>query len=225
MKIAIIGASGTGKSTFIQQFLTKWHMYETPTVTYRDAVVENNLPINRDGNADAQLQIRNALIEQALDMTGKQHVIHNRCILDNLAYSLQLAAENEDAGITPQFIRESAYLAQKTVKLYDLIFYLPFDPHYEVNSEETVNESVRTVRDNDPAYKLQIDAIFKLFYEHNIKRDGVIFDPADSPPIIPLMGSIQEKLIQACLYVDEHGNPYDTGVLLNNEPTSPIIKP
>ncbi len=224
MKIAIIGASGTGKTTFIQQFLSKWDMYETPSTTYRDLVVSGNLPINKDGNLETQLKIRNALIEQALEMPGKQYVIHNRCVLDNLAYSLYLAANIDEAGITPQFIRESSYLSQKTVKLYDLIFYLPFDPYYET-AESAPSESVRTVRDEDPNYRQEIDNIFKAMYEHNVKRDGVIFDPSDSPPVIPLMGSIQEKLIQACLYVDEHGNPYDTGVLLNNESPSPIIKP
>lgn len=227
MKIAIMGASGTGKSQFIKRFLETWPMYEMPEKTFRNLVVENNLPINKDGNIEAQTIIRNALVDQAIEMPGKQFILHDRCILDNLAYTLYLASETPETTITPQFIRESSYLAQRTVKLYDIIFYFPYDPSLDDPSQNTNVDTVRTVREASSEYRQSIDNIFRLFVEHSIKRDGVLFDPNDCPPIIPLPGSTEEKLIQASLYVDETGNPYDTGVLLKDDinDVSPIIRP
>ncbi len=214
MKIAIIGASGTGKTTYIEQFRQKWPMYTIPTQTFRDIVVKDNLPINKDGNMDVQTTIRNSLVEQAIEMTGQQYVLHNRCILDNLAYTLYLA-EQPNTTITTQFIKETIHLVQKTVKLYDLIFYFPFDCQYI--STEQVAESVRTVRDNSIEYRQSIDNFLQTFVEYSVKRNGILFDPTDCPPIIPLAGNTSEKLVQTCLYVDEQGNSYDTGVLLKDD--------
>ena len=36
MKIAIIGTSCVGKTTYINDFLKKWPMYESPQSSYRE---------------------------------------------------------------------------------------------------------------------------------------------------------------------------------------------
>lgn len=228
MKIAIIGAAGTGKTSYIEQFLQQWPMYSVPQYTFRNIVNENNLPINQDGNIDVQTQIRNALVEQAIDMAGKQHVLHDRCILDNLAYTLYLS-DQPDTTITPKFIKETIHLVQKTMKMYDIVFYFPLDVS-QGGTIQNLNlsvESARTVRNTSVEYRQSIDNIIKTFVEYSVKRNGVLFDPTDCPPIIPIVGSTSEKLIQTSLYVDEQGNPYDTGVLLKDDinQMSPIIRP
>lgn len=227
MKIAIIGAAGTGKTSFVKQFLEQWPMYTMPQRTFRNIVVENNLPINLQGNLDAQTQIRNALVEQALEMSGNKHVLHDRCVLDNLAYTLYLS-EQPDTTITPQFIKETIHLVQKTVKLYDLIFYFPFDASIVESLDNAPSiDVVRTARESDIVYRQSLDNILQTFVEYSVKRNGILFDPTDCPPIIPIIGSTEEKLIQTTLYVDQQGNPYETGALLKDDinQMSQIVRP
>ena len=83
MRLAIIGAQGTGKSTLINEILREWPMYSIPEKSYRDIVAEKNLPLNETGTLESQMIIRDALIDMALENAGKQHTVHDRCTIDN----------------------------------------------------------------------------------------------------------------------------------------------
>lgn len=226
MKIAIMGAQGTGKTSYIREFLNQWPMYQMPERSFRNVVAEKKAKVNRQGNCAGQQLIRDALIEQAIDMPGKQFVLHDRCILDNLAYTLYLS-EQQDNDITSQFIRETVFLAKNAVRLYDIIFYLPLSTDYETPSTSEQIEQRLVERDNDLEFRQSIDNIMQTFVAANVERKGFLFDPTDSPPVITLPGTVGEKILLTNLYVDKNGNPYETGVLLNETPQtqSSIIVP
>ena len=49
MKIAVIGAQRSGKSTLIKEICRRWPMYARPATTYRDMVAEKGLPLYEAG--------------------------------------------------------------------------------------------------------------------------------------------------------------------------------
>lgn len=210
MRIAIIGAQLTGKSSYVEQFLQRWPMYSKPTESYRDIIKAKGLQINRDSCKLSQQEIMDALVVQAQQASDQKYVIHDRCILDNLAYTAYHAlAGNTD--IDPEFFQQSTMIANQVVKMYDIIFYFP-TAGFDVDGN---NE--REQRDTDQEFRQSIDNIFQTFYTANLERKGVLFDREDSPPIIPLGGQVVEKLVLTSLYVDDNGDPYETGFNLTEE--------
>ena len=58
MRVAVIGTACVGKSTFINDFLDNWKdVYTTPKKTYRDIVIENNLPHSANTTKQTQQDI------------------------------------------------------------------------------------------------------------------------------------------------------------------------
>ena len=126
MRIALIGAHNTGKSTLVENFLNHWPMYKRPQKTYRDIIKEQNLCLNKEGDKNSQKTILNALVDeiQLATADGSKHVIFDRCPVDNIAYSLWHYAK-ETEGFTTEFIIDSKTIAVISLKLIDVIFYLP----------------------------------------------------------------------------------------------------
>ena len=65
MRIAVTGPQNTGKSTFIEDFLSALPTYTTPERTYRDLISQEELPVNQETNEDSQRRIRDFLFDQA----------------------------------------------------------------------------------------------------------------------------------------------------------------
>jgi nicotinamide riboside kinase len=86
MRIAVIGPHSTGKTTFIQDFVTAFPQYTTPSKTYRDAVLEKGLPINQKTGDQSQGNLLTFLYDQTTTTEGA-NVIFDRCVIDNYVYS------------------------------------------------------------------------------------------------------------------------------------------
>lgn len=199
MKIAVVGTQCIGKSTFIKDFLKKWPMYSTPEKTYRDVVKEKNIPINKTGSEESQQVILDFLVDQSMSCSKDENVIFDRCVLDNLAYSSWLHLNDK---VSEKFLDKTRILVRESLKFFDIIFFLPLT---KMSPVELVEDGVR---DTDPVYREEIDNIFKVFVKSYQQGDGRIFPKGDSPPIIEIYGTPEQRVMLTSMYINEEGKPY-----------------
>lgn len=215
MRIAVTGTQCIGKTTFIDDFIARWPMYKKPSRTYRDIIKEKNLSLNREGNRESQFAVLDALCEQALSSADEKFCIHDRCVVDNVAYTLWLAAK-EKGGVKAEDVTASIIQAQQAMKYYDVIFFLPISQMSPIPIEEREN------RDIDETYRNEIDAILKTFNSDYLKKSGKIFPAEDCPAVIEIFGNRRERLDLTALYIKPDGNPFgeEDGSLINmgNDP-------
>ncbi len=199
MKIAFIGAQSVGKSSLIEQFLEKWPMYTKPELTYRDIITQKKLKVNKKGNEESQRVILNALVDevQAANAGNAKHVVFDRCAVDNIAYTLWL---NANKKVSDNFVIESKTIAAETLKLYDIIFYIPIHESIPVNKKN--NRSV------DLSYRQEIDNIFKALVDSYEKGTGRFFPLSDCPAVITLDMVPEARCEQIKLYIQDDGNFY-----------------
>lgn len=199
MKIAISGTACTGKTTYIRDFLKKWPMYETSANTYREILKEKNLTHSSNGTEESQRIILNYLVDQAIESSKKDHVILDRCVLDNFVYTSWLFLNEK---VSEKFLEETRTLTRETLKLYDIIFFIPLT---KVAPIKFVEDSLR---DSDPIYREEIDNIFKAYMSSYLKSDGKIFPSEDCPAVIEIFGNPQERIKLTELYITEKGEPF-----------------
>jgi predicted ATPase len=199
MKIAVVGTQCIGKSTYINDFLKKWPMYSTPEKTYRDIIKEKNLKYNENGNEESQKIILDCLIDQTIQYSKKDFVIFDRCILDNLAYTAWL---NMDGKVSDEFFEQSRLIVKECLKLYDILFFLPLTKFSKINLTENELRSV------DPAYREEVDSLFKVFQISYNKADGRVFPAEDCPALIEIFGSPEERIALTTMYIQPDGTPF-----------------
>jgi thymidylate kinase len=198
MKIGIIGTHSNGKTTLIEEFLKRWPMYSKPEKTYRD-FLDAKVKLNRKGDEKSQRLILNALIDEAQAAAGsdKTDIIFDRCVVDNIAYTLWL---NANKKVSDEFVMDCKYLMAETVKLFDIIFYLPLDKEIPLVK--------RKHRDNSPEYREEIDNIFRAIVTSYEKNSGIFLPLRDCPAVIALEGPADLRCDQIQLYIKDTGNPY-----------------
>lgn len=212
MKIALMGAQNTGKSTLVENFIKQWPMYKRPARTYRDIIREQNLKLNKEGDKESQKIILNALVDevqQACAGEDSNHLIFDRCTVDNIAYTLWHYAK-DTPGFTREFVIDSQSIAALTLKHLDIIFYVP------VRKEIPLVE--REGREIDLVYREEIDNVFDALvnsYEENTKA---FFPTEDCPAVIRLEGPPDMWVPQMRLYIKENGDGFSEadGSLLSN---------
>lgn len=201
MRIAIMGAQCVGKTTLVNDFLKTWPMYKTPEKTYRDIIKDQNLQINQQGNQKCQRIIFDAMCDEVLGVKKEDFVIFDRCIYDNIAYTLWLSNQ-ENTDITSKFINTCIQIARQTAKLYDIIFYIPLSEHFPIPLSEKEQRSV------DPKYREEIDNIIKAMVHTWREQKNSYFDARDCAPIIEIFGSPEERIAMISAYVNENGRMY-----------------
>lgn len=205
MRIAVTGAQCVGKSTLVNAIKARWNMYNSPEKTYRELIKEKNLSLNEQGTIESQTIIRDVLVDLALDNAGKNKTIHDRCTLDNLAYTFWLAENNklgDDHKKISDFIATSILLTKESLKFYDIIFWLPINPNIPI--EESDNRS------NSEQFREEIDNIFYAIYEDYKKNSGLIFDKDNQPAFIVLQGDVDVKLASIAEYINHEGDLIET---------------
>jgi thymidylate kinase len=210
MRIALIGAHNTGKSTLVENFITQWPMYKRPQKTYRDIIKENKINLNKNGDKESQKLILNALVEEVQTAAGsnEKYVIFDRCPVDNVAYSLWHYAK-DTPGFSPEFIIDSKTIAALSLKLIDLIFYLPIRKEIPITAREG--------RDADPVFREEIDNLFNSLVESYEKNTGAFFPKEDCPAVIRLEGPPDMWIPQMRLYIKDNGNCFgeEDGTLID----------
>jgi|APGre2960657404_1045060.scaffolds.fasta_scaffold15864_3 hypothetical protein len=199
MKIGIIGTSCVGKTTYVNDFLKKWPMYETPQNSYREKLKELNLPHSKQSNEETQTLILNCLIDQLIESSKKDFVIFDRSVVDVLAYSTWL---NLYEKVSDKFLDQQRITIRETLKLYDVLFFIPLTKVAPVNIEDN------GFREVDPTYRQEIDTIFKVFNDSYAKGDGRVFPAEDCPAVIEIFGSPEERIKLTELYIMEDGKCY-----------------
>lgn len=202
MKIAFIGPHASGKTTLIEEFLKQWPMYKRPEKSYRDLVAEQDLPLNKTGTKESQRAVLNALIDEAqlASVSGEEFLVFDRCVVDNIAYSLWHFAKGTE-GFTKEYIIDSQALAALTLKHYDVLFYVPARP--EIPLTERKNRET-----DDATFREEIDNIFKALVSSYEKNTGAFFPQEDCPAVITLDGPPDMRLPQIKLYIKDSGKPF-----------------
>jgi hypothetical protein len=202
MRIAIIGAQNTGKTTLIEEFLKQWPMYKRPEKTYRDFIKEQNIQLNKQGTKESQKAILNALVDevQQSSVTEDKYVIFDRCAVDNIAYTLWHYAK-DTPGFTAEFIIDSKTIAALSLKHIDVIFYLPVRKEIPITSKEN--------REVDETFREEIGNIYDSLVNSYEKNTGAFFPLEDCPAVIRLEGPPDMRLPQMKLYIKDNGNFFD----------------
>lgn len=210
MKIAFVGTQCNGKTTLIEKFLNNWPMYKRPEKTYRDIISEKKIKLNQKGDEKSQRIILDALIDETqLACASKDdNIVFDRCVLDNIVYSIWLNAKGK---VSDDFIVNTKFLVQESLKSFDVIFYLPL--RQEIPLEK------RKGRDIDPVYREEIDNIFGALVAAYERGDAVFFPREDCPAIISLEGPPDLRLELIKLYIQPNGKHYgeDTPSLIYTE--------
>lgn len=204
MRIAVAGTQNIGKTTFIQDFLEAYPMYKTPEDTYRDILKEQNLDCNKLTTQETQEKIRDIMIDQAMSYTSANNVIHDRCLLDNVIYSIW-KNDKDSQSVSDGFIHSSLHLCRQACKFYDIIFFLPISKHNDIELEPA------DLRDIDTQFREEIDILFKAAVQTYHKNESVFFDMRDCPAIIEIFGDREQRIQLVKMYLDpetgEHIEP------------------
>jgi GTPase SAR1 family protein len=201
MRIAFIGPQNSGKTTLINQFIEQWPMYKRPEKTYRDIIKEKNLPINKSGTPESQKEILNALVDEVQQAvaTGDKYLVFDRCVVDNIAYTLWHYAK-DTPGFTTEFVIDSKTIAAIGLKYIDVIFYVPSRKEIPVEEKEG--------RETDEVYREEINNLFESLVASYEKNTGAFFPKEDCPAVIKLDGPPDMRLPQIKLYIKDNGNGY-----------------
>lgn len=204
-----MGCQNNGKSTLIKEFLKKWPMYKEVKSTYRRLLKTNKITANQEGTAESQKVILNAIIDdtQKAIAKGDEFLVFDRCVIDNIVYSLWL---NEKGKVSDEFIMDTKRIAYEAIKVFDIIFYLPL--------REEINIVPKKGRDIDPVYRQEIDNIFRAVVSTYEKSQGIFFPKEDCPAVITLEGPPDLRIEQIPLYIKPSGKFFDEedGSLLAN---------
>jgi hypothetical protein len=200
MRIAISGSACQGKSTLIDDIIKKWPMYKRSDESYRKAIKEENISLNKDVTEEGQWKILNCLLNDIQKTSKDDYILFDRCPLDNLVYSLW--ANNKDTlKITDDFIKKCIPLVKETMHSLDIIFFTP------ITKFSPIPKEARESRNIEEEYIKEIDNLFKAI-EYSYTRTGAspFFPDDDRPPIIEIFGSREERIAMVELYVNPKGD-------------------
>lgn len=211
MRIAIVGTANQGKTTLINDFLKNWPSYNKSKESYRALIKEQKLKINKDVNQDSQWKILNSLIDDMQGTAKTDKIIFDRCPLDNLVYSLW-SFEKQASDIDKDFIDKCIPLVCESMRHLDIIFFLPITKFSPVVIEEKEN------RETDNTFIKEVDNIFKVLQRAYHTGASPFFPKDDSPAIIEIFGTPEERIKMIELYLDKNGELYgDEHSVLNPE--------
>lgn len=197
MRIAISGASNSGKTTLINSFLRRWPMYGTPMKSYRDVLKEHNLEHSTKTNEETQLLILDSMMKVQEGFKSTDNIIFDRCTWDNLAYTL---VANSYDQVSDEVTAASISFVKESMKNIDIIFWLEYDPDIKVLDNGT--------RDTNTDYIKEVDGVFKQLYEHysNDLETDIFYPKEDCPAIIPVEGkTVDDRIFYISQFIDDKG--------------------
>ncbi len=203
MRIAISGAACQGKSTLINDFLGAYTQYSAPEKTYRSLIDSDQH--SKNTTPDLQWSILDFMAEQVTSYRNNDNVVFDRCVLDNIVYSLWCFDKGVE-GFDSAFIEKCMPLVKESMKFLDIIFYIPIT---NVAPVDIVEDGTR---ETDKEYITETDNLFKAMYQQWLQPESKFFPHDDKPAIIEVFGNQVERMHMVKLYVDE-----DTGGAVDEE--------
>jgi len=200
MKIAFMGTQCNGKSTLIKGFCKRWPMYKEVKSTYRKLIKTGKVANNEEGTEESQKAILNSIIDdtQKAIAKGEDFLVFDRCVIDNIVYSLWL---NEKGKVSDEFIMDTKRIAYEAVKVFDIVFYIPL--------REEITIVPKKGRALDPVYRQEIDNLFRAVVGTYEKSAGIFFPKEDCPAVITLEGPADLRIEQIPMYVKPSGKFFD----------------
>lgn len=138
MKIALVGASGVGKTTLLEHFT---NLRKVTGIT-RLLKSQYNIPLNEQASDEGQLIIFNEYWKQLI---YEDDFVTDRSILDVMIYS---CASMDVSTFVIDYMDEAC---RRYLKLYDYIFYIPKE--FPTNADG--------IRSEDEKYHMEIDKMFR----------------------------------------------------------------
>ena len=217
MRIAFSGTANTGKSTLLKDFLTVWDMYETPTKSYRDVIIESGLTVNKETTAEAQQVILDHMVGALKGKTAEVCVAYDRCPLDNFVYSLW-AFDKGVGGIDEAFIKSCIPKVRESLSNLDTIFWIPYSNKIGIKQD--------SLRETDVTYIKEIDELFRSIYDQWMVNDKFyLFNPEDRPAIIEITSTDRQgRLREIGNYIDLSGSAVEPDEEWANELTGAETK-
>ena len=198
MRIAFSGAASTGKTTTLRAFLERWPQYKQPELSYR-SLIKNNKH-SKQTDKKIQREIRDFMVTQQQEFTQHDKIVFDRCPLDNIVYSLWAFDKNKK-GFTDKYIDESIASVRKGMRSLDIIFLVTRDGMGPIEQDDH--------REVDETYVTETDNLFRaLTKQYSTTGVSPFFPPNDSPALIEISGTTQERIEQISMYVTEDGNMY-----------------
>jgi predicted ATPase len=216
MRIAISGASNSGKSTLINSFLRRWPMYSTPMKSYRDILKEHNLEHSTKTNEETQLLILDSMMKVQEGFKSTDNIIFDRCTWDNLAYTL---VANSYEQVSDEVTAASISFVKESMKNIDIIFWLEYDSDIKVLDNGT--------RDTNTDYIKEVDGVFKQLYEHysNDLETDIFYPKEDCPAIIPVEGkTVDDRIFYISQFIDDTGRLIEPDSSLFSEENLQILE-
>ena len=162
IKVALIGAHNTGKTTICHQLvaeLKKRDFNADYLVEIAREAQRVGFPINEGTTKEAQRWIALTQIARELEpRPGIQILVTDRSALDNYVYSTRKFGESPELDS----------LINAHMPSYDLLFKVPINPDYR--NGHSANDGVRSV---DPIFQEEIDALI----DDTFKKRGILFVP------------------------------------------------
>jgi len=211
MRIAFSGAASTGKTTTLQAFLNKWPQYKQPETSYRSLITEDKHSKKTDKKI--QRSILDFMLNQHDQYTAHDKIVFDRCPLDNFVYTIWSYDKNKK-GFNDKYVNESISTVRKAMRSLDIIFLMTRDHMGPVDQDNH--------RETDPTYIIETDNIFKAIFKQYSDGVSPLFPPNDSPAMIEITGSVEERINQISMYVTQEGNMYGEEQTLIN--TDEILK-
>lgn len=201
MRIAFSGAACTGKTTTVNAFLHNWPNYKLIKSDYRD-LIKKSKKHSKTATTKSQKQILDVLVKESSPFTAHDKVCYDRCALDNLVYSMWAHASNKK-GFDDKFMANTIATVQDAMRHLDVVFVCSRDlmpPHIEKDG----------TRETDAVFVQETDNIFKAIYmqAHKDIAKSPFFPKNDSPGVIELQGTTEERIAQIALYVTADGTAF-----------------
>ncbi len=202
MRIAISGTGCQGKSTLIKDFLKEWPSYRPESKTYRELITNENLPHSKKATKDSQWKILNHMIDELQTFSPGDHVIMDRCPIDNLVYSLW-CFEKGVGGIDKEYIDKIIPLVCESMRNLDIIFFIPI-----TKAAPKIDVEEDGMRETDKMYIKEIDNIFKMIGAQHIENNGKnpFFPKDDAPGWIEVFGDPMVRIAMIKQYLDVDGD-------------------
>ena len=148
MRIAFVGAQGTGKTTLVNNLAGPHIRKDRPYVyqeVVRDLMRNRKIKINREGDNFSQDLVSVTHLNNAMESYYNiPNALFDRCIIDSHAYGMTCS------DVTVKSLDFSRHMIDVIFKNYpyDLLIYVP--PYNEFLKEDGV-------RDTDSKYQLEVD--------------------------------------------------------------------
>lgn len=201
MRIAFSGAACTGKTTTINAFLQNWPNYTLVKSDYRKIVKKTNKH-SKKATTKSQAEILDILIKESSPFTAHDKVCYDRCSLDNLVYTLWAHGSGKK-GFSDKFVAQTIDKVKESMRNLDLIFIFTRDLMPPLIEDDGTRET-------DPVFIKETDNIFKAIAKQaqtDLARSP-FFPKDDSPAIIEIHGTTEERIAQIGLYVTPEGTAF-----------------